>query len=177
MQEAKERLHKIAKGPLKNIGMELEKSPAYLHLRAVTAGFQEYVEARTLCSLMEKGQIITYTDVQEELKYIIITPVEGQDDPDRRTVVTFLTQNEYMLGISDLTGELMRRAINSISSGDSEECIFSGQVVRNLYTGFLSEYYNLCFKEFTCICACVLGFNSDVSGSLQIPWSRLNWVL
>ncbi|XP_026325109.1 translin-associated protein X [Hyposmocoma kahamanoa] len=140
VQEAKERLNKLVKGPLKHIGLELEKCPAYLHLRAVTAGFQEYVEAWTLCSLMETKQIISYREVQEELQYIIMTPVEGQDDPKHRTVTTLLPQNEYMLGISDLTGELMRRAINSISSGDSEECVFSGQVVRDLYTGFLGLF-------------------------------------
>lgn len=95
---------------------------------------------------MEMGQIITYGEVQKELTYTILTPVEGQDEPLCRTVVTLLPQNEYMLGISDLTGELMRRAINSISSGDSEDCVFSGQVVRNLYTGFLGKYYDLCLS-------------------------------
>lgn len=95
---------------------------------------------------METGQIISYKEVQNELKYTIITPVEGQEEPEKRTVVTMIPQNEYMLGISDLTGELMRRAINSISSGDSEDCVFSGQVVRDLYTGFLGMYYDYDFR-------------------------------
>lgn len=92
------------------------------------------------------GQIITYKEIQDELQYTINTPVEGQEEPVTRTVVTLLPQNEYMLGISDLTGELMRQAINSISSGDSEGCVFSGQVVRDLYTGFLGKHHDLWFN-------------------------------
>ncbi|XP_068618461.1 translin-associated protein X [Battus philenor] len=130
--EANERLQKLTKGPIKTIGLELEKVPAYLHSRAVTAGFQEFIEARTLCSLIESQSIITWSAVQEELTYA----VQVENDAER-IVVTMLTQNDYMLGIADLTGELMRRAINSISSGDSEECFNCCQNVRELYTGYL----------------------------------------
>lgn len=113
--------------------MELEYSPAHLHSRAVTAGFQEYIEARTLYSLMATKKIITYPECQKEFVHAIT------DDDDPRTVVTMLPEIDYMLGLADLTGELMRKAINSISSGDSEECIHACQVVRDLYTGYLGK--------------------------------------
>lgn len=115
----------------------MEKSPAYLHSRAVTAGFQEFIEAKTLCSLMDKGVLITWDEVQKEMQY---TVKDSADDGDtERAVVTMLTPTDYMLGVADLTGELMRRAVNSISSGDSQECFQSCQYVRDLYTGFLGK--------------------------------------
>ncbi|CAK1586477.1 unnamed protein product [Parnassius mnemosyne] len=134
VSEANERLQKLVKGPIKSIGLELENVPAYLHSNAVTAGFQEFIEAQTLCSLMERQSIITWREVQNDLTYEV---EDIAKDESERTVVTMLTQNDYMLGLADLTGELMRRAINSISSGESEECFNCCQNVRELYTGFL----------------------------------------
>ncbi|XP_049874653.1 translin-associated protein X [Pectinophora gossypiella] len=136
VQEAKERLQKVMNGPLKSIGIELENIPAYLHSRAVTAGFQEFIEALTLCSVIDKKAIITYPEVQKELTYVI---KENEED-EGKTIITLLPHNDYMLGIADLTGELMRRAINSISSGESEDCFHSCQVVRDLYTGYLGLF-------------------------------------
>ncbi|XP_041987234.1 translin-associated protein X [Aricia agestis] len=137
VKEANERLQKLINGPIKNIALELENSPAYLHSRAVTAGFQEFIEARTFCSLMENKEIIPWADVQKELTY---TVKSTEDEGIERSVVTMLTPNDYMLGIADLTGELMRKAINSISSGDSKECFYACQVVRELYTGYLGLF-------------------------------------
>ncbi|XP_050681075.1 translin-associated protein X [Leptidea sinapis] len=134
LKEANERLHKLINGPLSSIGLELENCPAYLHSRAVTAGFQEFIEARTLFSFMESKSIVTWLDVQKELTYVV-----NEEETDR-TVVTMLPQVDYMLGLADLTGELMRRAINSISSGESEECFDSCQAVRVLYTGYLGLF-------------------------------------
>ncbi|XP_073947666.1 translin associated factor X isoform X2 [Choristoneura fumiferana] len=135
IQEAEERIQKLIQGPIKSIGLELENSPAYLHNRAVTAGFQEFVEAWTFLTLMEKKEVITWKDVQSQLTYTV--KVAKEDGDEERTVVTMLTPNDYMLGIADMTGELMRKAINSISSGDSEECQDACHVVRRLYIGYL----------------------------------------
>ncbi|XP_045450748.1 translin-associated protein X [Melitaea cinxia] len=135
VKEANERLQKLIKGPIKSVGLELENIPAYLHSRAVTAGLQEFIEARTFCSLMESKVIITWPEVQKEFQYVV-----KNGDEDDRTVTTLLPQTDYMLGIADLTGELMRKAINSISSGDSQECFHACQVVRDLYTGYLGLF-------------------------------------
>lgn len=147
MKEADERIQKLIKGPIKSIGLELENSPAYLHSRAVTAGFQEYIEARTLYSLMASKQIITFPEVQKEFSFVV------QDDEEKeRTLVTMIPHLDYMLGLADLTGELMRKAINSISSGDSDECFHACQVVRDLYTGSLGKScINVCYNIYKAI--------------------------
>ncbi|XP_037294779.1 translin-associated protein X-like [Manduca sexta] len=132
VSEAEERLTKLIQGPIKGIALELENSPAHLHSRAVTAGFQEYIEARTFCSLMGQNKIITYPEVQNEFEYKV-----ENDEGEERKVVTMLPHLDYFLGLADLTGELMRRAINCISSGDSEECFTLCQLLRDLYTSFI----------------------------------------
>lgn len=137
IEEAKERFQKLIKGPIKSVGLELENSPAYLHSRAVTAGFQEYIEARTLFSLMETKKLISWPEIRDEFVFSI---PEAESDK-KRTVITMVLHLDYMLGLADLTGELMRRAINSISNGDSKECFHACQVVRNLYTGYLGEIF------------------------------------
>lgn len=104
----------------------------------MTAGYQEYIEARTLLSLMEKKEIITYSDVIKELTYTI-----NSEDGSVIILVALVPQLDYVLGLADLSGELMRRAINSISSGDSEDCFFACQVVRDLYAGFLGKFLRL----------------------------------
>ncbi|XP_004927402.1 translin-associated protein X [Bombyx mori] len=136
IEEAKERFQKLIKGPIKSVGLELENSPAYLHSRAVTAGFQEYIEARTLFSLMETKKLISWPEIRDEFVFSI---PEAESDK-KRTVITMVLHLDYMLGLADLTGELMRRAINSISNGDSKECFHACQVVRNLYTGYLGLF-------------------------------------
>ncbi|XP_047503544.1 translin-associated protein X [Pieris napi] len=130
INEANERLQKLIQGPIKSIGLELENRPAYLHSRAVTAGFQEFIEARTFCSFLERKLLISWSEVQKELAYAM----------DVKSVTTMLTQSDYMLGLADLTGELMRKAINSISSGDSNDCFESCQAVKDLYTGYLGLF-------------------------------------
>lgn len=133
LTEAKERIQKLINGPIKSIGLELEFSPAHLHSKAVSAGFQEYVEARTLLSLMAEKRIITYPEVQKEFEFNIT------DDDYQRPVVTMISEMDYMLGLADLSGELMRKAINSISSGDSDDCFQACDIVRHLYTGYLGK--------------------------------------
>lgn len=113
-------------------------APAYLHSRAVSPGFQEFIEAYTLAFLMKEKKLATWSEVQEKFKYTIKEKDESEEEVEK-TVTTLLTHTDYMLGLADLTGELMRRAINSISNGDSEECFYACQVVRDLYTGYLGE--------------------------------------
>ncbi|KAL4720381.1 hypothetical protein ACJJTC_001080 [Scirpophaga incertulas] len=137
ISEANNRLQALIDGPIKNIGIEMHNCPAYLHWRAVTAGFQEFVEAKTFCSLMENGVIITFHDLSKQFEYI----EKDENEANEKTIMTLLPHIDYMLGLADLTGELMRKAINSIASGDSDECFKACQNVRDLYTGFLGKYY------------------------------------
>ncbi|GBP35342.1 Translin-associated protein X [Eumeta japonica] len=138
VEEATERLNKLVRGPIKRIALELENSPAYLHSRAVSPGLQEFIEARTYCHWMQYQTLVSCSEVQKEFEHVIKEKCD--ENESERTVVTLLPLEDYMLGLADLTGELMRKAINSVSSGDTEDCFHSCQVVRDLYAGFLGVF-------------------------------------
>merc|ERR1719466_749439 len=45
-------------------------------------------------------------------------------------------QSEYILGLADLTGELMRNAINSLGSGNMDVCFVLLDILQNMSEGF-----------------------------------------
>ena len=49
----------------------------------------------------------------------------------------YLTPVEYVLGIADLTGELMRKCINSVGTGDIEEPFKLSFLLQNIYQALL----------------------------------------
>jgi len=72
--------------------------------RQVSPGLQEYIEALSFAHYLEHRTLITYDQVQATLN-------------DAEGVAYFtLTISDYLLGVSDLTGELMRFAISGFSS-------------------------------------------------------------
>jgi len=70
---------------------------------AISPGVQEYIEALSFLHYLEHGSLISYDDVQRTFC-----------DEDGALLFR-LTLDDYLLGVSDLTGELMRFAITSIS--------------------------------------------------------------
>lgn len=132
MEEAKERLGTLIAGPLKLIGLELHNRPDYLHCRASSPGFQEFVEAYTFYSVLNDATIPTCDDIQSEMIY-----TETNDEGEEKTFMTVMTQRDYMLGLADLTGELMRRNIHCITSGEIGDGELTFEVIQMLHTGFL----------------------------------------
>ncbi|KAF4622887.1 hypothetical protein D9613_001650 [Agrocybe pediades] len=83
---------------------ELQGDRYWRYERQVSPGLQEYIEALSFAHYLDHGSLITYEEVQRTL-----TGADGvQYFP--------LSVSDYLLGLSDLTGELMRFAISSISS-------------------------------------------------------------
>lgn len=78
------------------------------------------------------------------------TPIiqESNDDPEiqekkgdgdiEKKIKVLVSPTEYILGIADLTGELMRKCINNLSTGDINSCFETCDFVRQMYVGFLS---------------------------------------
>ncbi|KAH7104175.1 Translin [Auriculariales sp. MPI-PUGE-AT-0066] len=73
------------------------------HQRTVSPGIQEYIEAFSFSHYLEFGTLATYQDVQRSLCDNAGAPYFA------------LPLQDYLLGISDLTGELMRFAIVAIA--------------------------------------------------------------
>ncbi|KJA26009.1 hypothetical protein HYPSUDRAFT_133732 [Hypholoma sublateritium FD-334 SS-4] len=82
---------------------ELQGDKFWRYQRQISPGLQEYIEALSFAHYLDKGTLITFDEVQKTL-----TDPEG--------IEYFpLTISDYLLGLSDLTGELMRFAISGIA--------------------------------------------------------------
>ncbi|CCM01642.1 uncharacterized protein FIBRA_03703 [Fibroporia radiculosa] len=102
VERAKDKLREI-QGLLVAMHEELAGDRFWRYQRNVSPGLQEYIEALSFAHYLESRSLISYSDVQKSLL--------GEDG-----VLYFpLPLEDYLLGLADLTGELMRYAISSIS--------------------------------------------------------------
>ncbi|CAK9781708.1 unnamed protein product [Cutaneotrichosporon oleaginosum] len=108
--------------------------------RQVSAGLEEYIEAYSFLYYLETGDLVSLPQLQKALI---------SDDTGDSLVV--ITPEDYILGMSDLTGELMRYATNALSTGDHNTplavCNFV-RVVKTLFDGISpSMLYKLSKKQ------------------------------
>lgn len=160
--EAKQRLDDLMKTLFKNIAIELEGQDAYQYLRAYRGGLQEFIEALTFYYYLESSNLIHWVNFEDKFRYSVEisclndenktlseekTNPEEKNIPDEekikknpsaeKKIETLFPPSEYILGIVDLTGELMRKCINDLSTGDINSCFKTCSIVRTMYTQFL----------------------------------------
>jgi len=104
---------------------ELADHRYWRYQRQVSPGLQEYIEALSFTHYLDHGSLITFEQAQKTLCGASGNPYFP------------LTVSDYLLGLSDLMGELMRYAISGISKRggrqkSSEICTF----VRNCKAEF-----------------------------------------
>ncbi|EKM60850.1 uncharacterized protein PHACADRAFT_84062 [Phanerochaete carnosa HHB-10118-sp] len=119
-----------------NVRHELVGDRFWRYQRQISPGLQEYIEALSFAHYLETGKLISYKEVQISLS-------------DDKGIPYFpLPLEDYLLGLSDLTGELMRYAISAISrrggrTKAQDVCIF----VRNCRAGRYFEGWTPYFKD------------------------------
>lgn len=96
------------------VALEITDENYYVFHRAFTPCIQEYIEARTFLEYMQTKSLLTLESLQSEIH----TACE-----DKSTAKLNVDTDDYVLGVADLTGELMRRAI-SIASEAEKICEF-----------------------------------------------------
>ncbi|XP_011312693.1 translin-associated protein X [Fopius arisanus] len=140
LTEAKSRISTLRNSLFKGIACELEGQDPYQFLRAYRGGLQEFIEAVTFYHYLSDNSLPHWETFDQTFQYRI--PETGESTPKDpvRTVRTLLPPTEYILGIADLTGELMRKCINNLASGDIASCFQTCNVVREMYKGFLVCY-------------------------------------
>ncbi|XP_043792947.1 translin-associated protein X [Apis laboriosa] len=127
--EADLRLQNVAQNHFKAISRELENQDPYLYLKAYRNGLEEYIEAVTFYQYLSSGNMKSWLELGKALTYT--------SSEKSKSIQILITPFEYILGISDLTGELMRQCINNLATGDSASCYETCNFVRNMYKGFL----------------------------------------
>ncbi|OSX67791.1 hypothetical protein POSPLADRAFT_1129470 [Postia placenta MAD-698-R-SB12] len=133
VSRAKEKLRDIQK-LFAGMREEVAGDKFWRYQRNVSPGLQEYIEALSFARYLEFRTLISYDEVQKTIS-----------DEDGKPYFP-LPMEDYLLGLADLTGELMRYAISSISrrggrSKASEVCVF----VRGLTIDF--EVFVPSFRE------------------------------
>jgi len=113
---------------LKQISTETSNEDRYKFARAVSPGIQEFIEAVTLLYYIKEKRLVTYEEVDQ-----LFFAFDGHS--------VLLTHYDYMLGVADLTGELMRMAINRIGSREFSEAESICQLLRSIHQEFSTFGY------------------------------------
>lgn len=158
------RLMALCKDNFVHIAKELHNTDPYQFGRAFSAGLQEFIEAFTFYEYQSGKafsnwdsiqEMLTFhklpeeynekkteggqtdddkvEEMQEEIKQITVN--DTQQSSDGRPIYKCLVQPmEFMLGLGDLGGEVMRQCVNSLGSGDFDTCFQACNFLRHLYT-------------------------------------------
>lgn len=124
-----------------NIAKELRGLDQYQYARAFSAGLQEFVEAFTYYEYINSGKIIDWSDLQNKMTYQEEENLATQEtdqlvgEEGKKVFKCLLQPMEFMLGLADLSGEVMRRCITSLGSGDVQTCFKACTFLQSLYTG------------------------------------------
>jgi len=144
LQEAEKRLSALLKTSLSEIALELNKREVYQYLRAFTAGLQEFVEAVSFYHYLRNGNLISLEEVYGPVFSVhaieVIATDSEKDKEDIRPhlgLCDMLTPVDYVLGICDLTGELMRKCINSVGTGDIDEPFKLSVILQSIYEALM----------------------------------------
>nr|XP_015799434.2 translin-associated protein X [Nothobranchius furzeri] len=109
--------------------------------RAFTPGIQEYVEAVSFLHYIRHRSLISLEEINARLVFMGTEKADPKGSaeaaPRGTHVLTFqVTPADYLLGVADLTGELMRMCISSVGNGDIETPFQLSQFLRQIHDGF-----------------------------------------
>jgi len=154
LDEAETRLRDVQLTLWKMIGTELEGEDPWFYLRAYTAGLQEYVEALSFYHHLKFGELISWEEVGQATKNstkdikvetdtespTYSVPVDPTKDSKEEEILgeVLVPRADYMLGVADLTGEVMRQAVNSAGAGNARMCFQLLQFLQEIHDGFVA---------------------------------------
>ncbi|KAG9314583.1 Translin [Chiua virens] len=104
---------------------DIQDESFWRHHHSVSPGLQEYIEALGFAHYLGHGTLVTFGQVQAALS------------DDHGVPYFLLPKDDYLLGLSDLTGELMRFAISGCSrKGGRARAVQVRNFVRNCKADF-----------------------------------------
>ncbi|XP_030604154.1 translin-associated protein X [Archocentrus centrarchus] len=123
------------------IAEELRGEDIYQFHRAFTPGIQEYVEAVSFLHYIRHRNLISLEEINARLVFMKTEKADPKGSaeamPLGAQVLTFqVTPSDYLLGVADLTGELMRMCISSVGNGDIDTPFQLSQFLRQIHDGF-----------------------------------------
>ncbi|KAF2765689.1 Translin [Teratosphaeria nubilosa] len=127
---------------------DLQGLNTYRYARQISGGCQEWMESASFQHYLEFGEIISYDAAVKQLQAIskpapkpkdtrpdLPTPdTHTNDAPQTEDIGVDLTPEDYILGIYDMTGELMRFAITAMATSGSLPTLPNSPSNRNVLT-------------------------------------------
>jgi hypothetical protein len=110
-----------------NIASDLQSLNAHRYAHNITGGNQEFIEALSFQHYLETQSLISYDEAKAKIAELSKREkkegeVEGEEKKEEMEVeeksdhVVPLTPEDYILGICDMTGELMRFSVTSMAT-------------------------------------------------------------
>ncbi|KAM4681210.1 translin-associated protein X isoform 1-T2 [Amazona ochrocephala] len=105
-------------------------------------GLQEYVEAVSFQYFIKTRSLISVEEINKQLIFTAedreetTNTTSSSHDKQPHTWSLKITPVDYLLGVADLTGELMRLCISSVGNGDIDTPFELSQFLRQIYDGF-----------------------------------------
>ncbi|KAM9726281.1 translin-associated protein X [Menidia menidia] len=126
---------------ISQVAEELRGEDIFQFHRAFTPGIQEYVEAVSFLHYIRHRSLISLEEINARLVFIRAEEADPKGSaaapPLGDQVLTFqVTPSDYLLGVADLTGELMRMCISSVGNGDIDTPFQLSQFLRQIHDGF-----------------------------------------
>ncbi|EPS63067.1 hypothetical protein M569_11720, partial [Genlisea aurea] len=128
LEKAHSDLATVADQHLSRLAKELQGSDIWKLRRAYSPGVQEYVEASTFYNFCINGSLLTLDEMNSMLRPPSIDP---SVEPFQINLL------DYLLGVADMTGELMRLAIGRISDGEFEFAQEIHRFAHEIYRQFI----------------------------------------
>ncbi|XP_069117603.1 translin-associated protein X-like isoform X2 [Argopecten irradians] len=160
LEEATDKLKQIQQTKFALIAKELQGEDPYRFIRAYSPGLQEYIEAVSFFNYMKCKELVSLEAIQQDLVFPDIDNEQTSDSNSQSeidqsqacstatskpkpkgTIEVHVPPIEYMLGVADLTGELMRLAINSVGAGNLDIPFEVCKFLRKMQSGFQSFSY------------------------------------
>lgn len=118
------------------IAEELRGEDIYQFHRAFTPGIQEYVEAVSFLHYIRHRSLISLEEINARLVFMRAEDGAETLQPGAQVLTFHVTPSDYLLGVADLTGELMRMCISSVGNGDIDTPFQLSQFLRQIHDGF-----------------------------------------
>uniref|UniRef100_A0A803L7N5 Translin-associated protein X n=1 Tax=Chenopodium quinoa TaxID=63459 RepID=A0A803L7N5_CHEQI len=174
LEKAEKDLQAVRDQHVSRLVKELNGTDFWKLRRAYSPGVQEYVEAATFCKFCQTGTLLNLDEINATFLHLCDSSIE----PLQINIL------DYLLGLADLTGELMRLAISRISDGELDFADKICRFVRDLHRELtiivpnMDESHDMKFKMDTMLQSVMkienACFSVHVRGSEYIPMLGVN---
>lgn len=98
-----------------SIASDLQSLNAHRYAHNITGGNQEFIEALSFHHYLETQSLISYDEARAKIATMSKSEAKDGDVQQEDSVVP-LSPEDYILGICDMTGELMRFSVTSMAT-------------------------------------------------------------